>query len=274
MTPATNIYEAGLRAFPDFALGGQDVSRHRGRWAGFFAERVGPAFGGRVVLDVGCADAAHLAAVAAAHPAVGFVGLDWKFKALHAGAGRVAAAGLRNVALLRGRAGDLPAIFGAGEVDEVWVFHPEPCAGPAQRANRLVAEPFLTAAHTVLRDEASTLALKTDHAGYFQWVLGLAGAAEPAAFRAARERAVAGLPFAGAGPHVRARDLLRPDEVPPPSDAVQGRFAVAAVSADYWGDAAALAHTAGRCFAGSLTPYEARFVGRRRPIYYVELRKT
>lgn len=283
-----NTHELSLREFAAFAAGGDDVGRHRGRWADFFRDRLGPAFAGRVVLEVGSADAAFLCDVAARHPGVGFVGLDWKFKSTLVGAERVAAAGLRNVALLRGRAQDLPRIYAPGEVDEVWVFHPEPCVEPNQRANRLVAEPFLTAVHLLLREPsppgdgaAPLLAVKTDHAGYFQWVLGLTGTPEPAGFRAAREAVAAAAAMATAVirprpsglPRVRARDLLRTEDVSPANDEVRARFSVPFASADFWHDAAALAHTADRCFAGATTGFEARFVAKRRPIYYVELRK-
>jgi tRNA G46 methylase TrmB len=275
MTKAANNYEQRLREFPGFAFGGDDVFGNRGRWDAFFAGRFGPSFGGKIILEVGCADAAFLCAVAANHPAVGFVGLDWKFKSLHAGAERAAGQGLRNIALLRGRAQDLGQIFAAGEVDEVWVFHPEPCAEPAQLKNRLIAEPFLTDVRQILRNPSSILAVKTDHAGYYQWVLALLGEAEPAAFRAAREFGMRddGRP-AVAGPRVRMRDLIRPEDVPRPIDNARARFAVAATSPDYWHDEAVLAHTADRCFAGAVTSYEARFVKKRRPIYYVELQKA
>ncbi|HEX8911369.1 MAG TPA: hypothetical protein VF796_03340 [Humisphaera sp.] len=269
----SNSFEQRLTDFPDVAFGGDAAFGHRAAWAAHFRSRIGPAFDGRVILEVGSADATFLAEVAARHPTAGFVGLDWKFKQVHDGAARVSAAGLRNVALLRGRAGDLPRIFAPGEVDEVWVFHPEPCAEPKQRANRLVAEPFLLAVHPLLRGPGSVVAVKTDHAGYFQWVLGVIGADEPPAFRSAREAAAAELPLPDGAPRVRARDLLAADDVPVPSPAARERFEVAAASPDFWGDAAVLRHTAGRCFTESQTPFERRFVAKRRPIYYVELRR-
>jgi tRNA G46 methylase TrmB len=270
---SVNPYEQRLAEHPDIARGGGDVFASRGSWLGHFRHRVGPTFDGRIVLEVGSADATFLVDVAAKHPTTGFVGLDWKFKQVHDGAARVSAAGLRNVALLRGRADDLSRMFAPGELDEVWVFHPEPCAEPKQRANRLVAEPFLLAAHDLLRGEGSVVAVKTDHAGYYQWVHGVTGTEEPAAFRLAREAAAAGTPAPEGTPRVRVRDLLAPDDVPVPSAAVGKRFVVAASSPDFWRDEAVLRHTAGRCFAGSRTPFERRFVDKRRPIYYVELRR-
>jgi tRNA (guanine-N7-)-methyltransferase len=203
--------------------------------------------------------------VATKHPKTAFVGLDWKAKAIYDGARRVLELGLRNVALVRGRGQDVVKLFGEGEVDDVWVFHPDPCAGPAELRNRLIAEPFLVDAHAVLRDVGSRLTLKTDHAGYYQWVLALLGLPEPEQFRAARE----GSP----PPGVRVRDLIDRDELPRPNHEVLRRFEVMANSANFWNDPAAIAQVAGRPFSGEATLFESRFVKTRRPIYFIDLGK-
>ena len=127
MAARRSIYADRLGEFADFAFGDEATSARAGRWATFFGERIGPSFGGRLVWEIGCADAAVVCRVASKHPHVGFVGLDWKAKAVFDGARRVAELGLRNVALLRGRAQDATKIFGRHELDEVWVFHPDPC---------------------------------------------------------------------------------------------------------------------------------------------------
>ena len=132
----------------------------------------------------------------------------------------------------------------AAELDEIWVFHPDPCDRPQELKNRLIAEPFLIDAHAALRQPGSRVAIKTDHPGYYQWLLGLLGLPEPAWFAAAR----AGAPTPGR--RVRARDLVGPGTIPAESEAVLRLFDVSANAADYWNDPAALAHTAGRAFAG------------------------
>jgi tRNA G46 methylase TrmB len=267
MTLPRSRYADRLHEFAEVALVDEAAARHRGRWGDFFRRRVGAPFGGRVVLEVGCFDAAFLCRVAARHPETAFFGLDWKAKAIYDGARRVLEMGLRNVALARARGQDVAKLFGEGEVDEIWVFHPDPCAGPGELANRLVAEPFLMDAHAVLRDVGSRLTLKTDHAGYYQWVLALLGLAEPETFRAAREGS--GLPDA----RVRVRDLMQRGELPGTNHEVLRRFEVMANSADFWNDAAALADVAGRPFSGEATLFESRFVKARQPIYFIDLGK-
>ena len=164
-----SVYADRLLDFPDlvFSDGGQ-FSR-RGTWRDFFRDRVSASdpFDGRVIFEIGCNDAAFLAAVAARHPATAFVGIDWKCRALHTAAERIAAAGLSNVALLHGRAQDMGRIFANGELDEIWLFHPDPCDKPRELANRLFAGPFLIDTYRVLRD-GGALILKTDHPDYFR----------------------------------------------------------------------------------------------------------
>src|SRR4051812_7948253 len=110
MRPRNN-FEEQVRQYPNIAAGGSDVFARRGKWRQHFEKRMDRRFGTRIILEVGCADGSFLAEVAARHPTIAFVGLDWKFKSLYTGAQRVAAAELRNVALLRGRAQDLLKIF-------------------------------------------------------------------------------------------------------------------------------------------------------------------
>ena len=162
-----SVYADKLLAFPEFVSSDGAQFSRRGTWREFFSPRIGPAFDGRIIFEIGCNDGALLARVAVRHPTTAFIGIDWKCRALHTAAERVSAEDLRNVALLHGRAQDVRQMFSQREIDEVWVFHPEPCDKPRELANRLIAEPFLRDVHSVLRDGGS-LVLKTDHLTYYQ----------------------------------------------------------------------------------------------------------
>ena len=106
-----SVFADRLLEFPDFVFSDGKETAHRGRWRDFFSSRTGASFGGRIIFEVGCNDATLLVSVAAAHPATAFVGIDWKCRALHTAAERVAAARLRNVALLQGRGQDIRRYF-------------------------------------------------------------------------------------------------------------------------------------------------------------------
>ena len=267
-----SVYTERLRDFADFTFGEGSAFQRRGQWRPFFEQRIGPGFDGRVIFEVGCFDAAYLGRIAAKFPNTAFVGLDWKCKAVYDGAQRIAGLGLKNVALLRGRGQDALRIFSPQEVDEIWVFHPDPCARDVELRNRLIGESFLMDVHQVLRDDTSTLSLKTDHPGYYQWVLGLLGLPEPEWFQGAPDPAAI-RPSTRPAPRLRARDLMRREQIPDRSAAVRSRFDVTMNSADYWHDPKAMAHSAGRCFFGEATLFESRFVKKRLPIYYLEMRK-
>jgi tRNA (guanine-N7-)-methyltransferase len=182
------------------------------------------------MLELGCSDGTLLTTVAAKYPDTAFVGLDWKCKPLHNCASRVASGELRNIVLLRARGQDVGRIFGDGEVNEIWLFHPDPCDTAIELKNRLMGDAFLKDAIRVLR-EGGTLALKTDHAGYYQWTV----------------------------------DLLR--------GRLADGFRVVLTSPHYWEDEEAQRQTKGHCFTGLTTPFETRFLKKRQPIYYVEIRK-
>lgn len=263
-----SIYAGKLREFPDIARGDAAAFERRGRWGEFFRERIGPAFDGRLIVEIGCADAAFLGSIAAKHPATAFVGLDWKCKALYDAAKRITAMGLRNVSLIRGHGQDVARIFGPREVDEIWVFHPDPCDRPVELKNRLIGEPFLADAHSILRGDESAIVLKTDHPGYYQWTLALFGRPQPWWFEQ-----VLNDPKAATIPRTRVRDVLQTCDLPQTSEAILQSFELSDHSADYWQDSAAKARSAHRCFAGSATPFEQRFIRKRLPIYYVEMRR-
>jgi tRNA (guanine-N(7)-)-methyltransferase len=228
-----SVFADRLLEFPEFVLSdGREFTR-RGAWRAFFADRIGgETFDGRVIFEIGCNDAELLADVAAAHPSTAFIGIDWKARAIHTAAQRVAAADLRNVALLHARAQDIRRLVGDGELDEIWIFHPEPLDNPRELPNRLIAEPFLIDAHHVLHARG-LLTIKTDHGGYFDAIVELIG---------------------------RMRD----------------RFDMVIISGDLWNerlDRPAQLALAERAFAGRLTLFERRFVRKRKPIYFVMIRR-
>ena len=269
MSTPRSIFAAKLAELPDVALADAKAFERRGNWGRFFRDRIGAPYHDRLVFEIGCNDAALLTRIAQKHPHTAFVGIDWKFKAIYDAASRVSQLGLRNVALVRGRAQDVARYFGAGEVDEAWVFHPDPCDKPNELKNRLFAEPFLSDLHGVLRDGRSTLTLKTDHPGYYQWALALLGLPEPAAFEPAR----AGFSSPVGTPRVRPRDLMSVENLPSVNAIVRAKFEATTWSADFWGDTQAQARLRERAWVGERTSFEERFVRKRMPIYLLDLRK-
>lgn len=260
-----------LSEFPEIVL--RDIASFavRARWNELLAERMGSR-PERIVFEVGCFDASFLCKIARKHPGVGFIGLDWKAKALFDGASQITQQGINNVLLIRGRGQDIAHIFAPEEVDEIWLLHPDPCDKPNELQNRLFSERFLVDAHGVLRDEKSTLTLKTDHPGYYQYALALFGQKQPELFESARRAKIANeVPKQGL-PRVRARDVVEPSRLPPANTKLQQLWKITVNSSGYWNDPIAQQQTAQRLYFGETTTFESRFKSKRQPIYLLELR--
>ncbi len=165
-----SIHADKLESFSNFVFNNAAAVANRGRWGDFFRDQMGKSFDGRIILDVGCFDASFLIGIARKNPRSAFVGLDWKCKPLCDGAETITGMELKNVSLLRARGSDIAHIFGAGELDEVWVFHPELCA-EEESHSRLLDARFLHDVHATLRDESSVFAFKTDHRDHFDWMV-------------------------------------------------------------------------------------------------------
>ena len=169
--PRSN-YAHRLGEFGEFVFAEESAFARAGQWGEFFKARMGERFDGRVIVELGCSNGALLTTVAARYPQTAFVGVDWKCKPLYDCATRAAGEELRNVGLLRARGQDIARAFAPAEVDELWLFHPDPCDTAVELKNRLMSAAFLADVHRVLRQEG-ILALKTDHAAYHQWALDL-----------------------------------------------------------------------------------------------------
>ncbi len=257
-----NPYADRLQEFSTFVLNDTDAHALAQGWHKHFSERM-PKPPAKLTLEIGCSNAEFLCAVARLHPEIAFVGIDWKFKVVYKGAKRIHRDGLKNAMLVRGTAHDLSKIFGQGELDEIWVFFPDPWAKKGQLKHRLLQEQFLLAAHKALKPNGRIF-VKTDHPGYFQWVLALFGEPEPVlpeySATAPEERSM------------RSRQIqvrrLEKDYLPAANAAVQAAFKLDTYSTDYWGDKKGRAATP---FSETPTLFEQLFVKDGLPIYYFEL---
>lgn len=259
-----------LGEFPRTFYDGREFTQ-----SGGWRERLGLGAGACLVVDMGCNDGTLLAAAAQRHREAGFVGVDWSPRLLfHAGRrvagdllpegggrGSLEDVALSNVALVHGRAQEMERMFGGGEVDEVWLFQPEPMQLNTRVATRLFDEVFLLSCGKVLK-RGGRVTLKTDHAGYYQWACAILGVVPASAF-AAQERGER---------KAKRKEILTAKELPGARAGLRGRFRVAVNSADYWNDPVALEDTKGRAYFGVESTYERRFKAKGLPIYLVELR--
>lgn len=233
-------------------------------WARFFQKR-SERLGRKLVLEIGCSNAEYLSSIAKEHPDCAFVGLDWKFKVIYKGAKRIEREQLSNLILIRGLAQDLPKYFGASTLDEIWIFFPDPWAKKSQLKHRLVREAFLLEMHRLLKP-GGRIHFKTDHPGYYQWVLSLLGLPEPELPKYDDETPEQ---WSRRTRQIGARRLEEADALPPRSEQVLERYDVKRVSVNYWREP----EQPGDLFSGRHTLFERLFVKDQLPIYYAFLQK-
>lgn len=179
-----NPYVDKLAEYGEFAFANEAAFIHKGKWAEFFNKRasteslsktgMATAFSRRCILEIGCSSGAFLNRIASAQPGHFFIGMDWKYKLVYKACEKASELSLKNTAFLRSKAQDLGRIFGAQELDEIWYFFPDPWPKGAQHKHRVFQEPFLVDALKVLKP-GGILHVKTDHPGYYQWMLAVLG---------------------------------------------------------------------------------------------------
>jgi tRNA (guanine-N7-)-methyltransferase len=121
-------------------------------------------------LEIGVGNGEFLAHHGAVNPQRCVLGIERKFKPLVQSFQRAQRAGLTNTALLRYQADHLEDIFAPEELNDIYLFFPDPWPKTKHHKNRLVNETFLKSTF-MLQRENSRLVIKTDSADYYQWIL-------------------------------------------------------------------------------------------------------
>ncbi len=169
-----NIYSAKLaqelvgRVYSDNA-----TESKKGEWRSQFLDvTAGRDAAGRRPLhvEVGC-NAGHVVVEwAARDPEAAYMGVDWKFKPVFRAAEKAKKRGIGNLLLLRAHAERLPYMFADGEIDHLYLYFPDPWAKKSQLKNRFITPINFARLHPLVRP-GGTFHIKTDHAGYFEWMV-------------------------------------------------------------------------------------------------------
>jgi len=175
--PAKNIYWGKLKNLPEtlrgLALTDHDTETHRGNWRAQFLASAGKNPGATIPLhvEVGC-NAGHVSLEwARKNPDSLYIGIDWKFKQIYRMAEKAAKFGVKNLLAFRANAERLPFMFAPGEIDFLHMFFPDPWPKKAQKKNRTADEAWLRSIAPLLSNRG-VFHLKTDHAEYFEFILG------------------------------------------------------------------------------------------------------
>ena len=166
--PQPNAYVKAIYA--DFAQWTYDEERTpelRGRWR---TEAFATAPHAPLDLEIGTGNGLHFARHAAKHPERCVLGIELRYKPLIQSIRRVIRVGGRNARVARYNASLLPELFTAGELNDVYIFFPDPWVKTRQHKHRLIQDEFLTRLFDVQKP-GSKLYFKTDSQDYFAWAM-------------------------------------------------------------------------------------------------------
>lgn len=166
--PAPNAYvQAIYGEFAGWAYDEEMAPGFRGCWRekAFGVDAAAP-----LDLEIGTGNGLHFAHLAARHPERLLLGIELKYKPLIQSIRRVRRASGVNARVARYNAYLMPELFTPGELNDVYIFFPDPWEKLRQHKHRLIQDEFLRRLHEVQRPGAK-LVFKTDSQDYFAWAM-------------------------------------------------------------------------------------------------------
>lgn len=139
----------------------------KGKWNQDFFKNDQP-----LVLELGCGKGEYSVGLAERFPDKNFIGIDVKGARFWRGAKTAEEAGMKNVGFLRSQIELIDNLFGAGEVDEIWITFPDPQIKYKRTKHRMTNSEFLQLYKKILKP-SGVVNLKTDSEFMHGYTLGL-----------------------------------------------------------------------------------------------------
>lgn len=114
-----------------------------------------------ITLELGCGKGEYTVSLAQHFPERNFIGIDIKGARIWSGAKTAKELELANVGFVRTHIELIESLFGANEIDEIWVTFPDPQLKKRRNKKRLTGSRFLNHYRTFLKDNG-IVNLKTD----------------------------------------------------------------------------------------------------------------
>ena len=167
--PIPNTYVQAIYGdYADWAYDEEVAPTHRGQWR---ANAFGDGNEARPLdVEIGTGNGLHFAHLSARNPERLLLGLELKYKPLIQSIRRVRRTGGVNARVARYNAALVPELFAEGEINDVYIFFPDPWEKLRQHKHRLIQDEFLAQLHRAQRP-GSRLEFKTDSRLYFAWSL-------------------------------------------------------------------------------------------------------
>jgi tRNA (guanine-N7-)-methyltransferase len=164
-TESRNPYWEKIKQYKGRIFSDNDTEQHSGHWREKFANAPN-----ELHVEIGC-NAGHVTLDwAAQNPKRGYIGLDWKFKPIFWGMEKASKRKIENVLFFRAHAERLPFMFGPEEIDGLYLYFPDPWPRKKQWKNRSLTSKALIQIAPLMKKDG-IFHIKTDHAGYFEWML-------------------------------------------------------------------------------------------------------
>lgn len=150
---AENVIEAGKPLYTTV----------RGKWNDLYFKKHNP-----IVLELACGKGEYSIGMGKIFGQKNFIGMDIKGDRIARGSLAASEAGLDNVAFLRAGIQYADEFFDAGELDEIWLIHPDPQVRDRDELKRLTNPSFLSAYGRYLKP-AGIFCLKTDSTFLYEY---------------------------------------------------------------------------------------------------------
>ena len=136
-----------------------------GKWRELYFKNENP-----VVLELACGKGEYSIGMGQVFPDKNFIGMDIKGDRIARGSQAATEAGLKNVAFLRAGIEYSDEFFQEGELDEIWLIHPDPQVRDRDEKRRLTNEKFLKNYARYLK-KGGLFCLKTDSTFLYDYSL-------------------------------------------------------------------------------------------------------
>lgn len=154
-----NVYtESLLTTYAQYALDEQSVEKHQGQWRSYFGINDPEV---PMDIEIGLGNGLHFAHYAISHPQRLLIGLELKYKPLIQSIRRALNAGATNARALRYHAFNMDMAFANNEINDVFVFFPDPWTSPRRPDNRILNSRMVKVLYQLQRP-GSHLYFKTD----------------------------------------------------------------------------------------------------------------
>ncbi len=159
--PEVNPYVTKFRELAPWTVAAEDALAHRGAWRA----EVGVTEDAPLLLEIGPGNGFFFRDLARARPDAAVVGVEIRFKRVYLTAKKAREARLENIRVVHQTVGNLLDLFAPGEVDAVWINHPDPWPKERHHKHRLIRPDFTDRVARVLRP-GGVLWLKSDFEPY------------------------------------------------------------------------------------------------------------